>query len=222
MDREKTQNGFGNRTVTRREALKQAVCILKQNGADPDIIKTLAEIENELPFCQWTKESILDAIRDYSYRHGGILPHTKELVKENRLPSNTVIENLFGYSSVSRFYDVFFPDMARKNKTSSPYENTDSNILLDIFKENYSAIKEEQGLKYVPYSVYYKARKQGSPVPETIMKRFGCDTYRDLLLLCGFLKKPEALTVSVSVTDSGEDPEHLKDFIKDVLKQDRK
>ncbi|MCM1086906.1 MAG: hypothetical protein NC419_02040, partial [Muribaculaceae bacterium] len=129
--------------MTRKQAISQAIQILSQDSNNNVIIEKLQDILDEIPLSSWTEKSIIDAIENYAIEHNNILPHTKELTTENSLPSNTVIYNKFGISSINVFYQKYLSKYIIEYNSSSPYSNQDYSYFLETFIKNYLRIKKE-------------------------------------------------------------------------------
>lgn len=210
--------------MTRKQAILQAIEILSQNKENKGIVLKLKEIESELPVPVWTKESIIDAIETYASEHNNTLPQVTDLTNENNLPSNTVIYHKFGISSMDVFLKEYFPHLNPQNKSSSPYRFEDDGYFLNIFKENYERIKNETQEKYVNSKQYNKYRKENTPQIYTIIKKCGCKSYEDLLILCGYKKekKPLEAVVDISYQDEEKHNIDLVEILNNITNIDRK
>lgn len=206
--------------MTRKQAILQAIQQLSQNTDNHEIIEKLQEILNELPLSTWTEKSIIDAIESYAIEHDNTLPHVKALTTENSLPSNTVIYNKFGTSSMNTFFKKYFPQYIRQHKMNSPYYDKSKNYFLETFIENYRRIQEENKIKKISSKQYDKLRKEHTPLACTIMRNCGCTSYEELLILSGiiFPKKKIETTINVSYNDN----ESRNDEIKYLLHRNRK
>lgn len=202
--------------MNRKQALIEAIDILSESSENKDIVKKLEEILSELPLSSWTKNSVIDRIETYAAEHNDTLPAVSELTKSNKLPSNTEIKYLFGYSSVIKFFNEYFPHLKIKPQRFSPYYSNDGNYFIETFKENYEIIKEKFSLKTVSARTYRIYRKEKTPTVETIMKKCGCTTYNELLALCGYKKEIPPLYSSVSLSINTEETE-ASEYIKSIL-----
>ena len=190
---------LGRVKMTRKQAISKAIQLLSVNHENDDIIYKLKEIEDELPMPVWTKKSIIDAIETYASEHNDTLPPVADLTNANKLPSNTVITNLFKLSSMNDFYYQYLPHLKACNKNSSPYKFYDDNYFIDIFKQNYDRIKKELNISYVNESLYSKLKDGSTPHISTIIRKTGCKSYRDLLILCGYKQKNKKLQSNIQV-----------------------
>lgn len=197
--------------MTRRQAVEAAIKQLSVCGQNQEIIEKLQDMLGELPLSAWTKKSIIDAIEDYAIGHDHVLPGSKELTAGNHLPSNTVIYHKFGISSIDKFYQEYFPQFTRQYKASSPYRGCGVDYFSGVFMENYQRIRKKTKVKYVDTKIYNRYKEANSPHLCTIIKKCGCKSYEELLILCGFKQAPKAVeaTVSVSYVDSEERNQEL-------------
>lgn len=204
--------------MTRKQAISKAIQLLSINHENDDIIYKLKEIQEELPMSGWTKKSIIDAIETYASEHNNILPQVDHLTNSNKLPSNTVITNLFKLSSMNDFYHQYLPHLKSYNRSSSPYRFNDLDYFIDIFKKNYDRIIRELNLTYVNASLYNKFKDDNTPHLTTIIKRSGCRSYEDLLILCGYKRKKKKLksNIQVNYIDTEERNKELLDMLKEV------
>ena len=122
--------------MTRKQAVLQAISKLSNNPENSDIVKKLNELLIDLPCTTWTRESILDAIENYTIEHNNILPNATELIAQNKLPSNTVITNLFGETSMRSFIDKYFGTYMVQYKLQSPYQKYTKEDFINIFIKN--------------------------------------------------------------------------------------
>lgn len=202
--------------MTRKQALLQAINILSKKHEFEEITQKLQELIDENLTPTWTKKAIIDAIKNYAIEHDDILPHTKNLTKENNLPSNTVIYNKFGTSSIEAFYKEYFPGYKQK-KNSSPYTHKHENYFIEVFKQNYESIILETNSRYINKQTYNKKRKLGTPVAETIIRNLSsCNSYNDLLILCGYKRKLGEIEpiLNVSYNDDVQRNEDILSIIK--------
>ncbi len=119
--------------MTRKQAISQAIDILSGDTNNKDIVYVLKQILEELPLSGWTNESIIDSIESYAYEHNNTLPTISELTRENKLPSNTVINSKFGIKSMNVFYKKYFSFLQPQNKSSSPYRFEKDNYFLNSY-----------------------------------------------------------------------------------------
>lgn len=197
--------------MTRKQALIQAITILAVNEENREIINKFEEMIDEYPSFTWTEKSILDAIENYAVEHDNTLPHSKELTTENGLPSNTVINNKFGFTSMDKFFRQFFPLLNRKDKrVNSPYKQKGQKYYLETFMENYIRIQKQLEIKYVDLRAYDKYKEENTPHSCTIIKNCGCKSYNDLLILCGFKKKKLPLVAKINISYDDSEQRQLK------------
>lgn len=192
--------------MTRKQALLKAINILSQDDSNNQIIEKLEEIIDEYPSFTWTDKSILDSIENYAIENNGILPHSKELTTKNRLPSNTVIINKFGFTSICDFFDTYFPTFQRKEKyINSTYRSKGEDYYLKTFKDNYTRIQTLLDIKDVDTKTYNQYKEHNTPHSYTIIKNCDCKTWNELLILCGFKKNTNPLQVSFNVNYNDTD-----------------
>lgn len=202
--------------MTRKQALLQAINILaKKDQSCKEIAQKLQELidENLMPI--WTEQSIIDMIENYAIEHNGILPLSEELTTKNNLPSTTAIYHKFNISSIEEFYKKYFSNYKQK-KNSSPYVNKDENYFIEIFKQNYDRIIAKTNAKTVNMRTYNNNRISGTPSIETIIKKLPCNSYNDLLILCGYKKKIGIIEpiLNVSYNDDMQTDEDILSIIK--------
>lgn len=192
--------------MTRKQAVLEAITILSQNKKNEKISEKLQDILEELPSACWTKKSIIDAIENYAIEHNNNLPYKKELISANCLPSNTVIASLFGISSIKKFYSTYLSKYNIKSQQNeSPYQDYSVQDFINIFLENYLIIKNKLHIKTVGSRIYDLHRNDGTPCSNTIMRNCKCNTYIELLQLCGLKKIIEPLETEVTVTYNDND-----------------
>ena len=205
--------------MTRKQALIQAIRILSQNDSNNQIIEKLEDIVDEYPSFTWTNKSILDTIENYALEHNGVLPHSKELTTENGLPSNTVITNKFGFTSMSDFFRTYFPLFKRKDKhINSPYKYKGDDYYLETFIENYTRIQKLLNIQNMNLRTYNQYKENNTPHSYTIIKNCGCKTWEELLVLCGFKKisSPLQACISVNYNDTNKQNEKLLEILDDI------
>ena len=208
--------------MTRRQAILQAIRILSSHSENDEIILKLQEILDELPLVTWTSKSIIDSIEDYAIRHNNILPNSKELTTYNKLPSNTVIYKIFGLTSINEFYQIYFSKYIHNKTPLSPYANRNKNYFLNTFKENYNEIKIKNNVKYVGQKMYDNNRKKGTPLVNTILRKFNNISYIDLLIICGYKKRKKEIEaeIDISYNDSIERNTELISILSQIDKGD--
>ena len=205
--------------MTRKQAISRAIDILSQNKENSDIVLKLQELYSEMPLSYWTKDSIIDSIETYALEHDNTLPQAKDLISENKLPSNTVISAKFNMTSMEKFFKKYFPHLNEKNKCNSPYKDKSEDYFIKIFKDNYTRIQKTLGVKVVSAKTYNKNRQKDTPFYGTIVKQCGCSSYEDLLIKFGYKKAhyPISTTLSISYNDKDDyDDNILKDIINGV------
>lgn len=187
--------------MTRKQAISEAIAILSQSNGNEQIIEKLQDILEEMPLVCWTKKSIIDAIENYAIEHNNNLPYEKELISANCLPSNTVIASLFGISSIRKFYSKYLSQYNIKSqRNESPYKDYSVQDFINIFLENYLSIKNKLHVKTVGSRIYDLYRNVGTPCSDTIMRNCKCNTYIELLQLCGLIKIASPLETKLTVT----------------------
>lgn len=199
-----------------------AITILSKVDQNKETVDKLLEIYHELPLSTWTRESIIDAIEDYAIEHNNMLPYEKELTTENHLPSNTVIYNKFGISSIRNFYLKFFSQyLTKNNRKESPYSNFSQKDFKEVFVENYYRIKAELRIKHVNFRLYDIYRADTTPCVNTIMRNCNCSTYNDLLVICGLKEESKPLETNVSIAYNDDETWHndIRDYF-DKIKKD--
>lgn len=211
--------------MTRKQAVSKAISILSENKENDKIIEKLQEILSELPMSTWTKKSILDAIENYAIEHHNTLPYEKELTSKNHMPSNTVIHNLFGFSAIREFYGKYFPNYSTKSpRYESPYANLSKEDFQNIFIKNYYRIKSELGVKNVHYRIYDLHKENNTPCVNTIIRNCCCNTYSELLILCGIKRPKKKLETHISITynDDIKHHEEIINFFTDLKRDHNK
>lgn len=198
--------------MTRKQAIEEAIRQLAVCGQNQEIIEKLQDISQELPLSAWSRKAIIDAIEDYAIAHDNVLPYAKELTSENNLPSSTVIYHKFGVSSIDKFYQKYFPQYTKQCKTCSPYKGCNDMYFIDVFMDNYRRIKKETNIQYIDTRIYNRYKDANSPHLCTIIKKCGCKTYDELLILCRLKEPKKAVeaTVSVSYIDDDERTKELQ------------
>ena len=148
--------------MTRKQAISKAIEILSKDKENYETVIKLKEILVEMPLFFWTKESIIDSIEEYANEHNNTLPPIIELKNKNNLPSRTIIEKKFNVSSIDLFYKKYFSDFNSQNKSSSKYRHEPNNYFQNVFKENYTFIKDTLNVKYVNSKMYNKYKKKNT------------------------------------------------------------
>ena len=200
----------------RKQALLKAIKILEETPGNEDVVEKLQDILSELPLSAWTQKSVIDSIESYAYEHDNTLPSTSELITANKLPSNTQIKYLFKTSSMVSFFNEYFPHLKSKPKQLSKYDGMSKECLINIFKENYERIKNEFDLKTVSNRMYRAYKAENAPCIETVMKKCGCKTYDELLILCGYKRSKKPISVSINATIYTDETEASK-YLKKVI-----
>lgn len=199
--------------MNRKQAILHAIEILSQDNKNEQIVEKLQEIYSEMPLSYWTKESIIDSIETYACEHNDTLPYAHELTSKNNLPSNTVIKQKFGISSMNIFFKRYFPHLKQKS-----YHNKD--YYSNIFKKNYSEIQRKLEIKSVNTKQYNEHKNKGTPNYETIVKKCGLTSYSELLTECGLKKPYGQLSVTIDIySDEDENNEDLKMLLNDILSE---
>lgn len=204
--------------MTRKQAVLEAIAILSNNPKNDAIVQKLNELLFDLPCTSWTKASVLDAIENYAIEHNNILPKANELIAQNNLPSDTAIRSLFGENSMREFLNKYFSKYIVKYKVNSPYKSYTKEEFKNIFIENYIRIKNRFHVKTVKVKLYNEHKKDGSPHSCTIIKHCGCNSYNDLLILCG-LKEPDKeleVSIHISYNDSENSNDELKNLFNNI------
>ena len=206
--------------MTRKQAILQAIEQLDKDEKNSSIVEKLKEILEEFPLSVWTQKSIIDTIETYAIEHGNILPQAKDLTSKNGLPSNTVIFNKFGISSINFFLEKYFPMFNKQCKKYSPYNDKENEYFVNTFIENYVGIKNRFNLKYIGSKTYDKYKEKNTPHTATIIKNCNCKSYEDLLVLCGFKKPKKEIetTISISYNDSDDQIIEFKTLLSEMGK----
>lgn len=206
--------------MTRKQAILQAIEQLDKDEKNNSVVEKLKEILEEFPLSVWTQKSIIDTIETYAIEHGNMLPQAKDLTSKNGLPSNTVIFNKFGISSINIFLEKYFPMFNKKCKKYSPYNDKEKEYFVNIFIENYIKIKNKLNLKYVGSKTYDKYKEKNTPHTTTIIKNCNYKSYDELLILCGFKKQKKEIetTISMSYIDSDDQITELKTLLSGMDK----
>lgn len=204
--------------MNRKQAILKAIEILSTNPNNNEVTNKLKEIASEMPLSSWTRNSILDSIDTYATEHNNTLPASIELTSSNKLPSNTVIEKIFGTSSMVSFLAENFPQY-RMKQAKSPYDNKPDDFFITTFKQNYERIKNKYNFKYVKSRQYERYRNPNSPCIDTIKRNCNCNSYDDLLILCGYKKKvmPIVGISHIKVTDDYD--KEFYDYLKKLNSQ---
>lgn len=207
--------------MTRKQAISRAIDILSQDKQNHDIVLKLQEIYSELPLSHWTRQSIIDAIETYALEHNNILPNVSEFTSKNKLPSGTVINAKFNISSIDFFLKKYFSNLNKKNKINSPYKDKEKEFFINIFKDNYTIIKNKLNVKSVSARAYNKHRKKHTPLYETIIRQCGFDSYEDLLIECGYKNPhtPFSFSLNISYNDINN---NTNDILNDIIKSVKK
>lgn len=205
--------------MTRKQAILQAIQSLSREGSNIDVINKLKEIYNEMPLSMRTKSSIIDCVETYAEEHDGMFPYINEFRKKNGLPSTTVIFSKFNISSIDDFYNQYFTHLKHKIGNGSPYYDKDMGFFLDTFKSEYEKMREKFNTKIISHRKYNKNRSDGVPNAETVMRQCNCDTYTELLELCGFKKKAQPLSLTMDVSYNNEDSGELNELITEIVKK---
>ena len=202
--------------MTRKQALSKAISILSKDTNSNEIVSVLKNLLNEYPYSRWEKETVIDSITQYAIEHNGHLPQSHNLRKENRLPSSTVINYLFGYSSVNLFYEKYFPEYKIEGY-ASPYRLQPRDFFISVFKKNYDRIKLETGVRIVDKKKYNQKREANTPIIKTILRNCKLDDYKQLLIECGYMKEQKPIECSIDVSYNTEESfDDLNDIIKNT------
>jgi len=107
--------------MTEKQALQAALTHLQQTNADPEIIRVLTQISDELPLAKWTEASIRDAVKAFG---------------RNNLPSVTVFKQHYNMRTGEWLEQNYSVRANRKQK------------MLDDFIENYNRIQPGTAHEY--------------------------------------------------------------------------
>ena len=196
---------YGGMQMTRKQALSKAISILSEDKKNDEIVLVLQNLLNEYPYSRWRKETVIDSITQYAIEHNNCLPQIHELTKENKLPSKTVIEYLFGYSSINLFYKEYFSEYKIEGY-NSPYRQQTIEYFICIFKENYEMMKQNnKGRKFIGARAYDKMRMENTPCSKTIIRNCGLNSYNELLVMCGYIKEYKPIECSVNINYNTEE-----------------
>lgn len=204
--------------MNRKQAILKAIEILSTNPNNNEVTSKLKEIASEMPLSSWTRNSILDSIDTYITEHNNTLPWATELTSPNKLPTNATIKKFFEVSSIVQFWKEYFPQYKMK-KRKSLYNNESKGFFITTFKQNYERIKNKYNLKNVKLRQYEKYRNPNSPCLDTIKRNCDCQTYDDLLILCGYKKRvmPIVGISHIKVTDDYD--KEFYDYLKKLNSQ---
>lgn len=205
--------------MTRKQAILQAIQALSKEGDNIDIINKLEEIYNEMPLSRWTKSSILDCVETYAEEHDGMFPYINEFKNVNGLPSTTVIFSKFNISSIDDFYNQYFTHLRHKIGNGSPYRDKEISFFLESFKSEYIRIRDKFNAKVISLYRYNENRSKNTPIAETVMRQCNCDTYAELLDLCGFENAVKPISITIDVSYSDEDNSELCELLNEIVKK---
>ncbi len=147
--------------MTGKQALQAALTHLQQTNADPEIIRVLTQISDELPLAKWTDASVRDAVDQYIADHGK-LPNPKEFGKKN-LPSGTVFK---------LHYNMSTGEWLEKNYGVSEQRRQQQ---ITEFLENYNRITPVG-----PYE-YDRKKSPGCTCVKTLLRDHDCTSWAELL-----------------------------------------
>ena len=163
--------------MTRKQAILQAIAILKKNDENQEICRVLTELLHELPICHWSKKTILDAFDQYILEHNK-LPSKSEIKDNPKIPTHSTIKNRFGLT-LQNFYKEYYGDYIKKCP-SRVYHYQSVDFWINNFKEQY--IKND----YPTQREYDLLRDKNTPSSRHLVKISGYKNWNELLDNCGF------------------------------------
>ncbi len=154
--------------MTRKQALDKAIEIISKtkHKEQKEVCKILADIMNELPLNKWTKDSIVDAYRQF-YIDNGRLPTIHDTIDDKNIPVIKHLRNKFNMN-LTQFYNCYFPDILEEKN------NKNKNILAD-FVDQYTSLKSPTRKQYDTL------RKPGSVSSHSVIRISGEKNWLSLL-----------------------------------------
>lgn len=161
--------------MTRKQAVLEAIKILKADPKNTEIVQNLKSICRELPLTKWNEENIFDAFQQYIIDNKR-LPGSHDLC--GNLPAIKTLQRICNVNTLSEYLKKNFPVEYNKRKPHSPYWWYTPKTCKECFIRNYNAVNNGM---YVKCSEYNLNKEPGTPNAEFFMKKLKCSTYRKLL-----------------------------------------
>jgi hypothetical protein len=162
--------------MTRKQALQYAITVLNaQNIVNKGVILKIQDIMKEMPFCHWSKETIIDTLQQWAIENGRN-PTCGDLKKCNNLPPHSIIKLRFNMTA-KQFLDKYFPQPLEQ-ELNSLYCEHPKEYWLNIFKSEYNRIKPSSS------NNYNKLRNHQYPSWITTAKMYNLNKWSELLDLC--------------------------------------
>ena len=166
--------------MTRKQALKEAIEIVKNADINEEIAKNIIEKLNlcidELPFAKWTETAIFDACDQFIADHGHPL-RLKDFVS-SELPSHPTVKNRFGIT-LKEFRDTYYPLPPNHPDVVKP----DPDKVVADFREEML----RSGARTM--EEYSRMKSPNAPCVTTVIKNSGTGTWLKLLERTGIQPK---------------------------------
>lgn len=160
--------------MTKREALHIAMKAVAQQPdcvTNKKAIELLKSIEAEVCRRAWTRESCIEALTEWKQRTGQA-PVISNLQADG-MPSKFILERVFGERATVVLKQLFPDGYARRYCDRSFSSMSQADLLKFVCKQ----IEDIQPSRGADYN---KSRPAGSPTWETIAKKLGCHSWREL------------------------------------------
>lgn len=160
--------------LTKREALSFVRRLVKEQPktlTTTRVLKQLEIIEEEVCRKAWTREDCIKALAEWKERTGQA-PIISNLGADN-LPSKFIIERVFG-ERASTVLKRYFPDGYTRAYCDRKYSRYTQEELSKFIKDELVRLQPISGRDY------NKLRIKGSPTWETIAKKLGYSSWREL------------------------------------------
>lgn len=150
--------------MTRKQALTQAIEVLKLSEENKEAVRILEELRGELPIIHWTDSSIRDTVEQYIVDNGKV--PTPTAFKNGGMPPHPVIKNKYGITVSEWIEAVYGPQKPSQAELRIKYT--------DEFVKTYHRIKPKSGDEY-------NANRANAKGWQTVAKYHEVKTWRALL-----------------------------------------
>lgn len=170
-----------SRGLTRRQAVPKAIELLKCLPQTEEVVAVIQALEKyyATPLARWDVPSVYEALEEWSKKHEGKAPSTKDCDLCKDLPSHGVFEKLF-HKSAKEFLNEYYGELeyVRIGKCKTVCIN-DQYDFLEIFKKEFERIKPRTS------KIYDVRRNPNTPSWKTIASRCEIASWSELVTLAG-------------------------------------
>ena len=170
-----------SRGLSRRQAVPKAIELLQCLPQTEEVVAVIQALKkyHSTPLARWDVPSVYEALDEWSRKHEGKAPSTKECDSYKELPSHGVFEKLF-HKSAKEFLNEYYGEMeyVRIGKCRSVCIN-DQYDFLEIFRKEFERIRPRTS------KIYDAKRNVDTPAWQTIARRCGISSWSELVTLSG-------------------------------------